>query len=325
MNNDPILLLPAIVFLVMLGVRRIKGRMPELAVAPLYEPPQGLTPAEAATLLTDKVEPRAITATLADLAVRAYIKLEPDTSEGGRDYIIRLAKPRDQWHGLASHEIDMLFNIFYGGQWTKLSSLKMRFAVAVPSMRTGIINTLTDKGMYRIDPMAAQRYRVISVSLTLLLVLGILGTGWFAQPRSGLAVIASLMLCPLVVHLMGSNLTAKSFKGLSACRQIEGFREFLERVDADRLQRTSPEQLERCIPYAIALGVERPWAKRFAGIAEEWPNWLEAAPPAKLDTKISAPSLAALINETKSVFGAYSQTSNTGSSGAPRNPKAQNF
>ena len=115
-ESNPVVLMPLVVFLVMLWVRRLKGRLPPSAMVTEYEPPPGLTPAEAGTLLTDRVEPRDITATLVDLAVRGYVKLQEDNSDGHRDHIIRLLKPRGQWQGLTNYEIDMLFNTFYGGR-----------------------------------------------------------------------------------------------------------------------------------------------------------------------------------------------------------------
>jgi hypothetical protein len=267
-ENNPLVLMPLVVFLIMLWIRRLKGRLPPLTLVTEYEPPPGLTPAEAGALLTDRVEPRDITATLVDLAVRGYVKIEEDDSEGHQDYILRLMKPRDQWHGLANYEFDMLFNTFYGGQWTKLSSLKLRFVVAVPSMRAGILNALIDKGMYRVDPVLAQRYRLAGATVAGIALLAVQSTGWVSLYDAGLLAVALVAASVLIVYVMGRNLTAKSLKGLRTCAAVEGFREFIERVDADRLQRALPQQVERCLPFAMALGVEHKWAEQFAGITE---------------------------------------------------------
>jgi hypothetical protein len=47
-----------------------------------------------------------------------------------------------------------------------------------------------------------------------------------------------------------------------------GFREFLARAESDRLDRENevgltPKQLDRCIPYAVALDVEHSWGEEF--------------------------------------------------------------
>ncbi|HYN14867.1 MAG TPA: DUF2207 domain-containing protein [Terriglobales bacterium] len=307
-ESNPMVLMPLVVFLAMLWIRRVKRRLPPVAVVTEYEPPPGLTPAEAGTLLTDRVEPRDITATLVDLAVRGYVRLEEDDSEGHRDYIIRLMKPRDQWRGLANHEIDMLFNTFYGGQWTKLSSLKLRFVVAVPSMRAGILNALIGKGMYRVDPVSAKAYRVAAVILAGVVLLAVQPLGWVSLYDAGPLAVALVAASTLIVYVMGQNLTAKSLKGMRACAEVEGFREFIERVDADRLQRASPKQVERCLPYAMALGVEHNWAEQFAGITQEWPEWLVVARAEGADPARWTRSLGSMAQEAETVFTARTRT-----------------
>jgi hypothetical protein len=307
-ESNPVVLTPLLAFLVMLWVRRLKGRLPPIAVVSEYEPPMGLTPAEAGTLVTDRVEPRDITATLIDLAVRGYVKLEEDDSGGYRDYIIRLLKPRDQWHELTNYEIDMLFNTFYGGQWTKLSSLKLRFVVAVPSMRAGILNALIDKGMYRVDPVSAHIYRIAAMVLWAVVLLAVQAVGWISLFDAGGLAVALLAISVLIVYLMGRNLTAKTLKGMQACAAVEGFREFIERVEADRLQRASPKQVERCLPYAMALGVEPRWAQQFVDITKESPDWLVVASGEGIDPALWTRSLGSMAKEAEFVFTAHSRT-----------------
>ena len=80
-----------------------KGRDPDpgRSVAPMYEPPPGMSPAEAGALLDDTVHPRDITSTIVDLAVRGYVKIE-ETAETNllifhsKDYIFHLLKPADR-------------------------------------------------------------------------------------------------------------------------------------------------------------------------------------------------------------------------------------
>ena len=123
-----------------------------MSVAPMYEPPPGISPAEAGTLLDDSIHPRDITSTMVDLAVRGYIKIE-ETAEKvllftHKDYIFHLLKPREQWGAeLAPHERVMLENVFAGGAETRLSSLKNRFYTAVPVIRQDIMAGLKNKGL----------------------------------------------------------------------------------------------------------------------------------------------------------------------------------
>ena len=77
-GGNPIVFLPPVTLLVMFALWWYKGRDPDpgMSVAPMYEPPPGISPAEAGTLLDDSIHPRDITSTIVDLAVRGYIKIE---------------------------------------------------------------------------------------------------------------------------------------------------------------------------------------------------------------------------------------------------------
>ena len=89
-----------------ISVGRDPGRLP---VVVRYEPPAGMTPAEAGTLIDESVDMRDITATVVDLAVRG---LSQDRGAGGggssfifkkQDYIFRQAR-RSRHSPLQPHE-----------------------------------------------------------------------------------------------------------------------------------------------------------------------------------------------------------------------------
>jgi hypothetical protein len=69
----------------------------------------------------------------------------------------------------------------------------------------------------------------------------------------------------LLINLgWGPQLKRKSPLGRQVSDQIAGFRQFLEKVDQDRLNRLNPEanapqDLDRFLPYAIALEVKEAW------------------------------------------------------------------
>jgi hypothetical protein len=72
LGGNPILFLPLFTCAVMFALWYSVGRDPDpgVSVAPQYEPPKGMCPAEAGTLLDDAIHPRDITSTIVDLAVR---------------------------------------------------------------------------------------------------------------------------------------------------------------------------------------------------------------------------------------------------------------
>ncbi|MGC2745095.1 MAG: DUF2207 domain-containing protein, partial [Candidatus Angelobacter sp.] len=76
-RSNPVLTLPLWAFAVMFSMWWMKGRDPDpgMSVAPMYEPPEKMGPAEVGTLIDGSVDPRDITSVLVDLAVRGYIKI----------------------------------------------------------------------------------------------------------------------------------------------------------------------------------------------------------------------------------------------------------
>ena len=78
LGSNPILFLPLLTLAAMFALWHSVGRDPDpgVSVAPQYEPPKGICPAEAGTLIDDAIHPRDITSTIVDLAVRGYIKIE---------------------------------------------------------------------------------------------------------------------------------------------------------------------------------------------------------------------------------------------------------
>ena len=145
-----------------------------MSVAPMYEPPQGISPAEAGTLLDDTIHPRDITSTMVDLAVRGYIKIE-ETAEKvllftHKDYVFHLQKPREQWGEIWSRTNASCSKTFLrsGVDQMRLSSLKNRFYTAVPSIRQDIMSALKTKGIYMLDPESANGYSIGMVFVILI-------------------------------------------------------------------------------------------------------------------------------------------------------------
>ena len=279
-GGNPIVFLPVVTFLGMFVLWWWKGRDPDpgVSVAPMYDPPPGISPAEAGTLLDDSIHPRDITSTIVDLAVRGYIKIEETADKTlvftNKDYIFHLLKPREQWGAdLVPHERVMLENVFAAGPDTRLSSLKNRFYTAVPVIRQDIMAALKNKGIYLLDPDSANGYSVVA-AIAIVAVFGILQyLGWANFFNSALLLVVCVPLSALMFWLFARVMSAKTMKGARTQVAVLGFQEFMNRVDADRLKVMPPTTFEKFLPYAMALGVEHHWAQAFAGIVKDPPQW----------------------------------------------------
>ena len=280
-GGNPVVFLPIVTLAVMFPLWWYKGRDPDpgMSVAPMYEPPAGISPAEAGTLLDDSIHPRDITSTMVDLAVRGYIKIE-ETAEKilvftHKDYIFHSLKPMAQWtdKDLAPHERVMLENVFQGGSETRLSNLKNRFYTAVPVIRQDIMAQLKTKGIYLLDPESANAYS-FGAAVVILIPFAIFQYfRWANFFTSVWLLVVSVLVAALIWWLFARVMTAKTVKGARIRVAVLGFQEFMNRVDAERLKVMPPTTFERFLPYAMALGVEHHWAQAFAGIVKDPPQW----------------------------------------------------
>ncbi len=280
LGSNPIVFLPLLTLAVMFGLWYSVGRDPDpgVSVAPQYEPPKGICPAEAGTLLDDTIHPRDITSTIVDLAVRGYIKIEEKVDTflvfHHKDYSFHLLKPREQWGtDLTPHERVMLENIFLGGAETRLSSLKNRFYTVIPIVRQDIMSSLKGKGIYTLDPESANGYSIAAGVAIAILVVAVQVMGWMNLFYSIPLVIGSVLVSALIWWLFARQMTAKTVSGARTRIAVLGFQEFMNRVDADRIKRMPPDTFEKFLPYAMALGVEHHWAQAFDGIVKDPPSW----------------------------------------------------
>ena len=279
LGSNPIVFLPFWTLAVMFTLWWYKGRDPDpgVSVAPMYEPPPDMSPAEAGTLLDDTIHPRDITCTLVDLAVRGFVKIEEVDDKGlvfhHKDYVFHLLKPMAQWTNLAPHERVMLTNVFGDGNETLLSSLKNRFYTAIPVIKQDVMAALKNKGMYLVDPDSANGYSFVGI-LVMVAPFLMLQFLWHKDVFSSIGLlIGAGILSAIVWWLFARQMTAKTVKGGRTRVAVLGFQEFMNRTDADRLKRMPPNTFEKFLPYAMALGVEHQWAQAFAGIVTNPPSW----------------------------------------------------
>jgi uncharacterized membrane protein len=318
LRSNPIVTLPLWAFAVMFPLWWFKGRDPDpgMSVAPMYEPPEKMGPAEVGTLIDDSVEPRDITSVMVDLAVRGYIKIVETQHKGllftTKDYDLQLLKDRNDWSGLTDYERAMLDRIFYAGNTTRVSDLRNRFYTAIPLIKEEVMGALKAKGMYTLDPDSSKAY----LGLGAVLVLAPYALAqWFKIAdflNSMGPTIVCVVIAVAVIVIFGRQLSATSMKGARTRVQILGFQDFMNRVDADRLKRMPPDTFEKFLPYAMALGVEHHWAKAFEGIVQNPPNWYQGD-WTTFNTFYFVNSLGAMSQTTAAAFVAAPRASSSSS------------
>jgi uncharacterized membrane protein len=98
---------------------------------------------------------------------------------------------------------------------------------------------------------------------------------------------------------------ARTAAGTRALEQVLGFEEFLRRVESEHLKRIiigHPELFDRYLPFAMAFGVERKWAKAFEGIYTEPPTWYVGSSMTHFNVSSFSGSLAQLSSAAGSTL-----------------------
>jgi hypothetical protein len=280
-SNWP-LFLPILVFLFAFMSWWRRGRDPRRQpIAVQYDPPQGMTPAEAGTLIDNSADMRDITATLVDLAVRGYLRIEEHQNPklfglfgSSTSYILhRLRDSND----LAPHETAVFSGVFLGrGDTVALDDLKNEFYKQLPPVRDAVFDRLTRSGFYRNRPdKVKQNWMGGGVALALLIGVG----GTYLSKLTLLTPVPFVIAaaCSAIIFLVFAQIMpARTQEGARALEQVLGFEEFLRRVESEHLKRIivgHPELFDKYLPFAMAFGVEQQFARAFQGIYTEPPRW----------------------------------------------------
>ncbi|MBP2648400.1 MAG: conserved rane protein of unknown function [Gemmatimonadetes bacterium] len=277
------LLLPLPVLLGMLVLWWKRGRDPrKRPVTVQYEPPEDVTPAEAGVLLDERADVRDVIATLVDMAVRGFIRIEEREEPRlfglwtEKEFVFHRVKPRDEWRGLDRHEQLLLEGLFdEHGDSVELSDLKNEFYRSMGPIRTAVTQRLVDSGYYRADPATVRnrwRFGAIFLGFVTFAAGGVMGARFGFTP---LPFMIAGVLIALIVGILGHLMPARTVPGTRTLEQVLGFEEFLSRVEKENYARVAktPEMFERFLPYAMAFGVERQWARAFKDIVREPPRW----------------------------------------------------
>jgi uncharacterized membrane protein YgcG len=284
-SNWP-LFFPVLVFAVMFWLWFTRGRDPRVGpIAVQYAPPDGLTPAEAGTLVDDDAAMRDITATIIDLAVRGYLVIEEKEKSQllglvhNKEYVFHLKKGPKEWAGLRGHELLLLAGIFSNGLLpdVPLSSLENQFYQNLPGLKNSIFDELMERGYFQHRPDYV-RSAFVGGGIAMGVLFFFLGNA--VAQKLGMAptpyFIAAVLSAGIIVGF-GWFMSARTLNGVKALANVLGFEDFLIHVEAGRMDRINqtPETFEKFLPFAMALGVEKKWVGAFQNIYSQPPSWYQ--------------------------------------------------
>lgn len=312
----PLLILGLIIF----GYRYRTYFKTKAPIIAQYEPYKDFKPMYAGMLLDGVLDPRDITAGIVYLAEQGFIKIKKIDKKvlflfDVDDYEITLQKSQEEIPNTFLKDIlSLLFKdgqvrIITLGELKKDLSHQRQNALTLQRLRTALKKDMTQQGFYEVK----------SSFLTPLIVLGFMLFGLFivvdliAAFVSPIAIIIVFVGVGVALAVFLIMYERRTRLGYEAQDHLKGFKEFLSVTDAERFKfhnapEKSPEQFMEYLPYAIAFGVEKQWAKAFEGITIPNPGWYEGG-----NASFSAVNLTSSLGAFSTSFAASSGSS--GSSG----------
>lgn len=264
-------------------------------VAVQFSPPKQARPGELGTLTDETADTEDITATIVDLAVRGFLRIEeiPSTELSEKEQktehdaperyrLVKLPPPGD----LVDYERAIYDPLFADGDSPTMAELgtESRLLEAGVEGKKGLHKRVaTDLHWFRIDPSRARAvWLTVGVLVTVAGIALTLALGFAA----GLGVVGiAVFLVGLATVFTTSVAASRTPDGVAMLQQALGFKLYLSTAEAEQLRFEEGEDIfSRYLPYAIAWGCADRWAKVFQDLADQGvqlaqPTWLVGAHP----------------------------------------------
>jgi len=240
-----------------------------------FEPPDKLRPGELGTLVDFAANPLDVTATIVDLAVRGYLRIEEIPKEGwfGKaDWtLVQTKEPDDK---LLPYERTLLNGIFFKSgsrPEVKLSELKNTFASKLHEVEEQLYTDAMGKGWF------VRRPDHVRVFWT---VMGVLATVAGIGILIALAAFTHVALLGVPIAVAGLLLLAsahwmprRTAKGYGVLQRTRGFKRFIDESEKERARFAERHNLfSEYLPYAIVFHATDKWARAFAGLDGQLPD-----------------------------------------------------
>jgi len=292
-----------------------------------YNPPNNLIAAEAGTILDQKVDSVDITSILFDLARLGYLSIEEVQTEKffflkKKDFKIKILKENgfDKEKPLKKFLSGLKKE---GGKEFLISELKGEFYMHVSAVTEELYKSVKEKKYFYGNPDTIRK-KYYGFGFAALFIgmwatpfaIGMLSA--IVSTAAGLIVggiMFGIILSGIITLSFASKMPKRTYKGREVLTDILGFKEFLVRVEKERLNRMldkNPTIFFDFLSYAIALGVVDEWAEHFKGLQIASPDWYNVH---GISGPITANHITSSIGDSISAFSSASSPPRGSSSG----------
>jgi hypothetical protein len=232
-----------------------------------WSPPDNLRPGLLGTLIDEQANVLDVTATIVDLAVRGYLRIDEIPDQGlfsSRDWQLVQLKGGDT--ELIDYEQRLFAALFSGRNVVRLSELKRHFVDDLQKVQSSLYDELVYRKWYRRRPDST---RTAWGFFGLLLLAAAAGVTYLLARYTTFGVVGiALVVGAGVVWLVGRDMPARTGAGSAVLARTLGFRRYLATAEAGQIRfEEGIDVFSRYLPYAIVFGEAGRWAKVFASLA----------------------------------------------------------
>lgn len=207
------------------------------------------TPGEVGTLGDETVDLKDVSATIVDLARRGYLII--DERKKGDFYLVRRSLDEGGSDKLVPYERLLINKFFKTKKEIRLKDEKLY--QEVEDVKSSLYEQTVKEGLFPKNP------KTIRDKYYILAAVGLFSGNIF------LAIVA---------FIFGRVMPRKTQDGVNAFNVAKSLKNFLTSQERQlEFQADKQIMFEKLLPYAIAFGVERIWAKRFETLNIVSPSW----------------------------------------------------
>ncbi len=247
------------------------GRDPDMpTVIPLFEPPDGLSPASVATVMKGGPANDHITPAMINLAVKGHIRIE----EKKEDVLLGLFKKETYTlvkvkagSGLPMEEQELLNRMFGSGQ--QRYEIDGTYDPSVQSMASAFRGTLHQQWHSFLSKGNNWHFWWIPMLTASVCFISLIVLHNQFLGDNDVVYIAAFLVANVIIFLLYVYLIKRPSEEKQALRsRLLGFKMYLSAAEEKQLQHfnppaMTPEVFEKYLPYAIAFDVEEVWGERF--------------------------------------------------------------
>ncbi|MEX0754904.1 MAG: DUF2207 domain-containing protein [Actinomycetota bacterium] len=256
----------------------VLDRTPTLAE---FAPPDDIRPGQLGTLIDESANALDVSATIVDLAVRGYLRieeLEKTWMFGKPDFrLVRISEPDGD---LLEYERILLTGLFRSGEVVQLSELKATFYQEFEQVQNAMYRDAVRNGWFPANPDSIRdRWRLIGMALFLVGC----GVVFLAARYTTLGLVAlPAPLFGLLVFFGAKAMPRRTAKGTAMKKRTEGLKMVMEVSEVELSRFAEAENIfTKLLPYAVVFGITEKWAKTFEqlGAMPDTSSWYVSSRP----------------------------------------------